>query len=92
MPRGFAALSPAQRSLMSQVGNHTRWSRAASKAARKAGTAPARASLHQQWAAEADPDGTLTPDELAEAISQRQKAHMARMTLLSARSRARGAQ
>jgi len=90
MARGFANLSPAQRSLAAGIGSLHRWSRVTSQEARQAATAPARAARRAAWEAKADPDGTLPPDELAAAVERLKKAHMRAMALASARARQRG--
>lgn len=92
MPRdtqGFAALSPAQRSLAASIGSLTNWSRVNSPEARRAALAPAREAMRSKWARQADPDGVLSPDELAAAVKRLQTAHMRAMALASAKSRAR---
>ncbi|GGM13980.1 hypothetical protein [Micromonospora yangpuensis] len=86
--RGFAALPPAQRELAAAVGSLTRWSRVTSKDARKDALAPARAARQKQWERRADPDGTLSPEELAAAVARLKAAHIRRMAMASARSRA----
>lgn len=88
---GFASLSPAQRQLAASVGSLTNWSRRATDEQRREATAPARNGMRAKWAREADPDGTLSPAELDRAIDALQRAHMKRMALASAKSRARAA-
>lgn len=84
---GFAQLSDAQRILTGAIGGLTRWSRVNSPAARTEALAPARAGRQRAWERQADPDGVLTPTELAAAVERLKKAHQARMTLASAQAR-----
>jgi hypothetical protein len=85
--QGFAALSPAQRSLAAGIGSLTKWSRLTSPEARRAATAKARATREKSWETQADPDGVLSPTELAAAVERLKRAHYARMTLASAQAR-----
>lgn len=85
--QGFAALSPAQRSLAASIGSLTNWSRLTSPEARRAATATARAAMRSKWEREADPDGVLPPKELEAAVDRLKKAHYRRMALASARAR-----
>lgn len=84
---GFAQLSPAQRSLAGSIGVHTRWSRVNSPTARTEALGAARAGRQRALERQADPDGVLTPEELAAAVERLRKAHQARMTLASAQAR-----
>ena len=86
--QGFAALSPAQRSLAAAHGSLINWSRKTSPEARREATAPARAARQRKWELQVDPDGVLPPDELAAAVARVKKAHFRRMALLSAQKRA----
>ena len=88
--QGFAALSPAQRSLAASIGSLTNWSRRPGDEQRRAATAPAREAMRARWEREADPTGVLTPDELARAVHCLRRAHMRRMALASALARAGG--
>jgi hypothetical protein len=76
--------TPSELSMAGQVAAHTRWSRTKD---RTAATAPARQARIAKLAAEIDPDGELTPAEMAERIASAQKAHMKGMALASARVR-----
>lgn len=87
--QGFAALPPEHRALAASIGSLTHWSRLTSPEARREANAPARRGLQRRWEREADPDGVLSPAELAAAVQRIRKAHYARMTLASAQSRAR---
>ncbi len=87
MARGFAALSPAERTLMGRAGAHLKWAKTNSPAARREGTKAAREGLRARWARELDPDGQLPQGELEVALDHRMTAHMAAMTLRSAQAR-----
>lgn len=87
--QGFAALNPAQRSLAASIGSLTNWSRRTSPEARRAGTATARATRQANLERQADPDGALSPEELAAAVTRLKTAHYRRMALASAKKRAR---
>ncbi|OKI52877.1 hypothetical protein [Micromonospora sp. CB01531] len=91
MSRGFAALPPAQRQLSAAIGSLTRWSRVNSQEERTAALAPAREARRRQWERQADPDGVLSPDELAAAVDRLKRAHYRRMALESAKKRRRDA-
>ena len=52
---------------------------------------PARDAFLRRFEDEVDPDRALTPDERAERAQAALKAHMARLAMRSAQSRARGA-
>lgn len=85
--QGFAALSPAQRQLAASLGSLTNWSRITSPEARRAATAPARKARERKWEQQADPDGVLSPEELAAAVDRLKRAHYRRMALASAAKR-----
>lgn len=86
--QGFAVLSPAQRSLAASAGALVQWSRVTSPEDRRAKTAPARAAMRRKWEQQADPEGTLPPDEREAAVNRLRRAHYRRMALASARARA----
>jgi hypothetical protein len=79
-------LPPAQRSLVGKAGAYTRWARM-TKDERRAATAAATRGREKSWERKADPDGRMTPDELADAVTRLKKAHYARMQLASAQAR-----
>lgn len=87
--QGFAALSPAQRSLAAAIGSFTYWSRITSPEARRAANQPARDARRRALEQQADPDGVLPPDELAAAVDRLKRAHYRRMALASAQARSR---
>ena len=89
--QGFAALPASQRALAASIGSLTRWSRVQSREARAEALAPARAARRRQWEQQADPDGVLSPDELAAAVDRLRRAHYRRMALASAQRRRKSA-
>ncbi len=78
-------LTPEQRRLRAQIAAHTKWA----DTDRVAGTAAARAAFLARFEANVDPDGTLPPAERLRRAENAMRAHMARLSFLSARSRAR---
>lgn len=78
------AATPTDRRTAARIANAVRWSRESDP---KAATAPARRGLEAKWAREVDPDGVLPPAELERRIELCRTAHMARMTLASAKAR-----
>lgn len=84
---GYAQMTSAQRSLASSAAALRRWAGANSPEARRAGTQAARDAQRSKWARQVDPDGTLSPAELAAAVERLQRAHQRRMTLASAQAR-----
>jgi hypothetical protein len=88
--RRISAKVPAsERRLQAAIASHLRWAREASQEARRAATQPMRDGLRSKWERMADPDGRLTPEELATAVDHLRKAHYRRMALASARARRR---
>ena len=83
--------TPAQRKLAGSIGGLTRWSRVHGDAARREQTTPARAGLYRKWEQQADPEGVLSPEDLAAAVDRLKLAHYRRMALKSAQSRRRAA-
>lgn len=79
-------LSPAHRSLVGKVAAHTRWAQT-TRDERRAATAAATKGREASWARKADPEGRMTPEELAEAVARMKSAHYARMALASAKAR-----
>jgi hypothetical protein len=79
--------SKAQRELAASIGSLTRWSRVHGDAARRDALAPANAGRRAKWEREADPDGVLSPEDLAAAVDRLRKAHYRRMALASAKAR-----
>jgi hypothetical protein len=53
-------------------------------------TAPARQAFLSRFAQQVDPDGVLAPEERGRRAAHALKAHMARLTLASARARRTG--
>lgn len=76
--------TPAERRLSAQIAAHESWAQTPDRSAR---TAPARAALLARFEEQADPDGTLLPDERARRAEHLRKAHFQRLALKSAQSR-----
>lgn len=85
--QGFGSRPASDRILIAGVGGLTRWSKANSPDARRAGTAKARETRLRNLERQADPDGVLPPEELAAAVTRLRSAHMKRMALVSAQRR-----
>ncbi|MEV6693392.1 hypothetical protein AB0M35_18170 [Micromonospora sp. NPDC051196] len=85
--QGFAALSPSQRSLAGSIGVLHRWARTTSED-RAAALRPANEGRRRSLEQQADPEGVLSPDELAAAVDRLQRAHMRKASLASAKARA----
>ncbi|GAA2696326.1 hypothetical protein [Actinoplanes palleronii] len=79
-------LPPAQRSLVGSIAANTRWAQT-TRAERQAATAAATEGRKKSWEQKADPEGRMTPDELAEAVTRLKKAHYSLMALRSAQAR-----
>lgn len=71
-----------------RIGAHTRW---AKEPDRRAATAPARKGFRARFEREVDPDGTLSPAELAIRTDHAISAHMGRLAMARAAKRARTA-
>lgn len=65
-----------------RIGAHTRW---AKEPDRRAATAPARKGFRARFEREIDPDGVLSPAELAIRTDHAISAHMGRLALAKAR-------
>lgn len=72
------------RALRGKIASHVSWSRTEDRSAR---TAPARAAADARFEREVDPAGTLPPAERARRAEHLRKAHMARLSLASAKAR-----
>jgi hypothetical protein len=79
-------LSPKHRSLVGKTAAYTRWA-GTTKDERRAATAAATEGRRKSWERKADPEGRMTPEELADAVDRLKKAHYARMQLASAQAR-----
>ena len=77
-------LTPELRSLRAQIASHESWARTKDRTAR---TEPGRRGMQAKFEAEADPDGTLPPDELAVRVEHLRKAHFLRLAYKSAQAR-----
>lgn len=83
---GTGHLPPAHRSLIASVASNTRWAKTTADE-RRAATAPATEARNKGWELKADPDGRMTPAELAEAVARLKTAHYRLMALRSAQAR-----
>src|SRR5690554_4885023 len=79
------AISPAVRRLINSANSLKRW---AEEPDRTAATAPAREALWRRFEQQADPDGTLTPEERRKRAEALRRAHLRRMSARSAQVRA----
>lgn len=79
------ALTATQRSTRARLAAHTRW---AGESDTLAATAPARKAAMSRFEREVDPDGVLPTEERTRRAKHAMKAHMTRMALRSAQSRA----
>lgn len=76
----------ADRRSRARIAALTRWSR---EEDRTAATAPARRGLDARFAREIDPQGKLTPQELAVRVAAARRAHFLKLALRSAQVRRR---
>jgi hypothetical protein len=76
----------SDRVLRARIAACSRW---AHEPDRRAATAPARQGLERKFIAEVDPDGTLSPTELARRVKSARAAYFARLALKSAQARRR---
>lgn len=76
------------KAIAGRIGAHTRW---AKEPDRKAATAPARRGFRARFEREADPEGVLSPAELAYRTDCLISAHMGRLALAKAAKKARAA-
>jgi hypothetical protein len=79
-------LTPAERSLRSQIAAHESWARTDDRSAR---TANARKAMDKKFELLVDPDGKLPPAERAKRAEHARKAHFKRLALKSAQVRRR---
>ena len=83
------ARSVEERVMIARIAAAERWGRTRD---RSLATAPARAGLRAKFEREANPDGTLTADEVARRADHLMAAHMLRMSRKAAQARrSRGA-
>jgi hypothetical protein len=80
-------LTPEQRSLRSSIASNERWGRTP-RSERVAAGERGQKGLQARFEREADPDGTMPPDERARQGNRLFRAYMSRMAL--ARSRKAG--
>jgi hypothetical protein len=76
------------RDQIAKIAASTRWGH---ERDRVTATAPARAGLRDKFEREANPDGSLPPDEVARRADHLQRAHMLRMSRAAAAARSRRA-
>lgn len=76
-PRGFARMSPDERSTFATLGAYTRLAQCDPHEM----TAQARRGWEDSWLRKADPDGVLAPAERARRAEALRLAHYARMRL-----------
>lgn len=81
------ALSPEQRSLRARIAAHTMHGTNDSRQT----SANGRQAFLDRFEREADPDGTLPPEERARRAEQLKKAYFTRLALKSAQARRRAA-
>lgn len=77
-------MTPTERAMRAQIAAHTRWAHTGD---RTQATAPARNGLRAKYERQADPDGTLPPEERARRTDHLLQAHYARMRLAKAKAR-----
>jgi hypothetical protein len=80
------SLTPAERSLRSQIAAHESWARTPDRSQR---TANARKAMLDKFERQVDPDGELPAAERAKRAQHARKAHFKRMALKSAQARRR---
>lgn len=83
---GTGHLPPAHRSLIASIAANTRFASMTADE-RRAATAPATEARQKSWEQKADPDGRMTPGELADAVARLKTAHYRLMALRSAQAR-----
>ena len=71
-------LTPEQRATRSRLAAHVSWAKTENRTAR---TAPARAARDRKFEDQVDPEGKLSPDELAKRVKSARKAHFTRLSL-----------
>jgi hypothetical protein len=69
-----------------RIGAHVSWARTEDRTAR---TAPGTKAFLARFEREVDPDGVLSPSERSIRAEHARKAHMQRLALKSAKTRAR---
>lgn len=79
-------LTPAERSLRASIAAHTRWANT-SAADRRRQADRGHAALLAKFAAQVDPDGTLTVAEREKRAQNAYAAHMKRLAFASSRAR-----
>lgn len=80
-----------ERQLIASMGGLSCWARRPNPAERREAMAPAREGMRRKWEAKADPEGRMSPEDLAVAVDNLKRAHYRRMALRSAQARRGGA-
>lgn len=83
----MSALSPEQRSLRARIAAHTMHGKNDSRQT----SANGRQAFLERFEREADPDGTLPPEERARRAEQLRKAYFTALAFKSAQARRRNA-
>jgi hypothetical protein len=78
------ARRPEDRALIASIAAHASWARTPDPSVR---TANARRAFADRFEREADPDGTLPPDERARRAEHLRRAHYKRLALKSVQAR-----
>ncbi len=81
-------LTPAERKLRAQLAAHTSWANTEDRTKR---TEAGRQAMLAKFEHEVDPDNTLDPVDRAKRAESARKAHYAKLALLSAQARRKGA-
>ncbi|MFN2489400.1 MAG: hypothetical protein ABR529_06635 [Actinomycetota bacterium] len=84
-PDSGRELDAAQRTLRARLAAHTRWS----MHDRKAGTEAAREAFRSRFERQVDPQGILPLEERQKRAESARRAYFARLSLASARARAK---
>jgi hypothetical protein len=77
-------LTAAERRLRASIAVNTSWARTDDRLAR---TEPGRRAAEARFERLVDPDGVLTPDELARRVANARRAHFQQLALRSAKAR-----
>jgi hypothetical protein len=77
----MAALTPAERSLRGRIGAYRLHALRDTLTVSAPGRAAATAALDARLKAEVDPDGLLSPEELAKRVERARRAHFASLAL-----------
>lgn len=75
------------RQLIASMGGLSCWARRPNPTARREAMAPAREGMRKKLEQQADPEGRMSPEDLAVAVDNLRRAHMRRIALASAKAR-----